>query len=167
MEDYLQQLHSLACSLTAVGKLVTDDDLVTQALQGLSSSYRTFVSGLNVTGTLPSFLTLCPLLLTKEAHINATDNEDSTSHTALVASAQAPPLSQSPPSNSSHANQYPRGSHNGCGCGRSGQGRGRNQYSSRSNFSPHWADFQPYFHPSSSGDGILRRPPFTTKKNSL
>ena len=120
MEDYLQQLHSLACSLRAVGKPVTDDDLVTQALQGLPPSYRTFVSGLNATGTLPSFLALRPLLLTEEAHINATDNADSTSHTALVASAQAPPLSQPQSLNSSQDNQYPKGSHNGRGRGHKG-----------------------------------------------
>jgi len=164
MEDYLQQLHSLSYSLRAVGKPVTDDDLVTQALQGLPPSYRTFVSGLNVTGTLPSFLALRPLLLTEETHINATENEDSTSHIALVASAQAPPLSQPPSSNSSHANKYPRGSHNGRGRGRSGRGKGRNQYSSRSIFSPHWDGFQPHFRLSSSVDGILGRPPFTSTK---
>ncbi|KAK6778084.1 hypothetical protein RDI58_024802 [Solanum bulbocastanum] len=132
--------------------------------QGLPPPYRTFVSGLNATGTLLSFLALHPLLLTEEAHINVTDNEDSISHTALVASAQAPPLSQPPSSNSSHANQYPRGSHNGCGRDRLGRGKGQNQCSSRFNFSPHWAGFQPYFLPSSSGDGILGRPPFTLTK---
>ncbi|KAH0650658.1 hypothetical protein KY290_031521 [Solanum tuberosum] len=58
MEDYLQQLHSIACSLRAIGKPLTDDDLVTQALQGLPSSYRTFVSGLNATGSLPTFIAL-------------------------------------------------------------------------------------------------------------
>ncbi|KAH0782602.1 hypothetical protein KY290_002200 [Solanum tuberosum] len=93
--------------------------------QGLPPSYRTFVSGLNAKGTIPSFLALRPLLLIEEAHINATDNKDSTSHTALVASAQAPPLSPSPSSNSYHANQYPRKSHNGRG--RSGRG-GKNLY---------------------------------------
>lgn len=99
MEDYLQQLHSLACSLRAVGKSVTNDDLVTQELQGLSPSYRTFVSILNATEILQSFLFLSPVLLTEEAHINTTDNKDSTSHTALMPSAQAPLLSQSHSSN--------------------------------------------------------------------
>jgi len=58
MEDYLQQLHSIACSLRAIGKPLMDDDLVTQALQGLPSYYRTFVSGLNATGSLPTFVAL-------------------------------------------------------------------------------------------------------------
>nr|XP_009757350.1 PREDICTED: uncharacterized protein LOC104210211 [Nicotiana sylvestris] len=164
MEDYLQQLHSLACSLRAVGKPVSDDDLVTQALQGLPSSYRTFVSGLNATGTLPTFLALRPLLLTEEAHINAANNDDPTSHTALVASTPTQPVSQPHSSTLSHTNTYSKVSYNGRGHGRSNKGRGRDQYSTRSNFSNQWAGFQQNFRPSSRGDGVLGRPPFTSTK---
>nr|XP_009763441.1 PREDICTED: uncharacterized protein LOC104215353 [Nicotiana sylvestris] len=95
MEDYLHQLHSIAYSLRAIGKPLTDDDLVTQALQGLPSSYRTFVSGLYATGSLPSFIALRPLLLTEEAHINANASEESNAQTALLASTQAKTTSNS------------------------------------------------------------------------
>ncbi|XP_019228395.1 PREDICTED: uncharacterized protein LOC109209554 isoform X3 [Nicotiana attenuata] len=93
MEDYLQKIHSIACSLRAIGKAVTDEDIVTQALQGLPSSYRTFISGLNATGTLPSFIALWPLLLIEEAHIKAATPDDSNSQTALTVSTRAKAMS--------------------------------------------------------------------------
>ncbi|OIT33967.1 hypothetical protein A4A49_59197, partial [Nicotiana attenuata] len=77
--------------LRAIGKLVTDGDLVTQALQGLPPSYRTFISGLNATGTLPSFISLRPLLLTDHSAQTAllkitvhNPTEDHSAHTVLL-----------------------------------------------------------------------------------
>ncbi|OIT21134.1 hypothetical protein A4A49_59463, partial [Nicotiana attenuata] len=148
------QLHFMACSLRAIGKIITEDDLVTQVLQGLPSSYRTFVSGLNASGNLPLFIFLRPLLLTEEAHIKNTPIEDSCSQTtALVATTQGQPNS---------GNQFNRGQQHGRGRGKNGRhpnGRGRGN-PSRS-FSPQWNAFRPPSHIFQPSHGILGHSPFT------
>ncbi|XP_019265375.1 PREDICTED: uncharacterized protein LOC109242937 [Nicotiana attenuata] len=159
MEDYLQQLHSIACSLRAIGKPLTGDDLVTQALQGLPSSYRTFVSGLNATGSLPSFIALRPLLLTEEAHINANATEESNAQTALLASTQAKTTSNS--SSSFNGNQPTKGYFHGRGRGKNNKGqygRGRGYHNSS------WSGFQHQSRPPSPTTSILGRPPFVPTK---
>nr|XP_009788984.1 PREDICTED: uncharacterized protein LOC104236699 [Nicotiana sylvestris] len=146
----------------SIGNPVTDEDLVTQALQGLPPSYHTFVSGLNATGTLPSFIALRPLLLTEEAHIKAATPDDSNSQTALTASTQAKGSYDDP---SPYQSSYSRGQNNGRGRGRTNRGynfRGRgqsNQHSPRS-FSPQWPGFQSSFRHPSPMAGVLGCPPF-------
>ncbi|KAH0745200.1 hypothetical protein KY285_006857 [Solanum tuberosum] len=131
MEDYLQQLHSIACSLRAIGKPLTDDDLVTQALQGLPSSYRTFVSGLNATGSLPTFITLRPLLLTEEAHISTISSEESDHNFVLLVTTNGQTNSTA---SSSHGHQPAKGHSHGRDRGKNnkgqyGRGRGSNNSS--------------------------------------
>lgn len=128
MEDYLQKLHSIACSLRAIGKPITYDDLVTQALQGLPSSYRTFVFGLNAIGALSSFIALRPLLLTKEAHINTNTSKESNSQTALLVDTHGKNTSNLPSSingnqSSVNENQSAKGHYNGRGRGRNNKGQ--------------------------------------------
>ncbi|KAH0773189.1 hypothetical protein KY290_010326 [Solanum tuberosum] len=120
MEDYLQQLRSIACSLRAIGKPLTDDDLVTQALQGLPSSYRTFVSGLNATGSLPTFIALRPLLLTEEAHISTISSEESNHNSALLVTTHGQTNSAA---SSPHGQQPAKGHSHGRGRGRNNKGQ--------------------------------------------
>ncbi|XP_060211614.1 uncharacterized protein LOC132639150 [Lycium barbarum] len=88
MEEYLQQLHSLSSALSAIGKPISDEDLVAQTLQGLPPSYRTFVSGLNANRPFPSFFALRPRLLTEEEHIKAISSDDSQQSVALFIAAK-------------------------------------------------------------------------------
>ncbi|KAH0784215.1 hypothetical protein KY290_003813 [Solanum tuberosum] len=159
MEDYLQQRHSVACSLRAIGKPVTDDDLVTQTLQGLPPSYRTFVSGLHATGTLPSFIALQPLLLTEEAHINAHNYEESNPQTALLESTQGKNTSNF--SSSVNGNQPAKGHFNGHDRGRNNIGQyGRDQGYHNSS----WSGFQHQSRPPSPSAGILGKVLFAPTK---
>ncbi|OIT30771.1 hypothetical protein A4A49_57792, partial [Nicotiana attenuata] len=149
--------------LRAIGKAVTDEDIVTQALQGLPSSYRTFISGLNATGTLPSFIALWPLLLIEEAHIKAATPDDSNSQTALTVSTRAKGSYDAP---SPYQSSYSRGQNNGRGRGRTNRGynfRGHGQSKQHSPrfFSPQWPGFQSSFRHPSPMAGVLGRPPFS------
>uniref|UniRef100_A0A1S3YP90 Retrovirus-related Pol polyprotein from transposon TNT 1-94-like beta-barrel domain-containing protein n=1 Tax=Nicotiana tabacum TaxID=4097 RepID=A0A1S3YP90_TOBAC len=133
--------------------------LVAQALQGFPSSYRTFVSGLNVTGSLPSFIVLRPLLLTEEAHINANASEESNAQTVLLASTQAKTTSNL--SSSFNENQPTKGYFHGRGRGKNNKGqygRGRGYHNSS------WSDFQHQSRPPSPATGILGIPPSALTK---
>ncbi|KAH0641921.1 hypothetical protein KY290_033536 [Solanum tuberosum] len=156
---YLDQVSSSVIHLKAIGKPVIDDDLVTQDLQGLPLSYQTFVSRLNATGTLPSFIALRPLLLTEEAHINAHTSEESNPQTALLASTQGKNTSNS--SSSVNGNQPAKGNFNGCGRGRNNRGqygRGRGYHNSLC------SGFQHQSRPLSPSTGILGKVPFAPTK---
>ncbi|XP_075077033.1 uncharacterized protein LOC142163793 [Nicotiana tabacum] len=160
MEEYLQQLHSIASSLRSIGKPVTDEDLVAQALQGLPSSYRTFISGLNAAGSLPSFIALRPLLLTEEAHISENPSENSNSQTALLASTHKQSTTNSPTNGLSHRKSFSYG--RGRGRNQKGNnGRGREYYNQQYNpsFSSPWSGSHSKSRPSFSANGILGRPP--------
>ncbi|GAA0152880.1 transmembrane signal receptor [Lithospermum erythrorhizon] len=70
MTDFLQKIHSLYCSLRAVGEPLLETDLIAQILIGLPSAYAPFVTMMNNTRPMPSFGALRPMLLSEEERIN-------------------------------------------------------------------------------------------------
>jgi len=117
------------------------------------------VSGLNATGTLPSFIALRPFLLTEESHINAHTSEESNPQTTLLVSTQGKNTFNS--SSSVNGNQPANGHFNGRGRGKNnwGQyGRGRGYHNSL------WSSFQHQSRPPSPSADILGKVPFAPTK---
>ena len=97
MNDYLQQIHSLFSSLTAVGENILDKDLVAQTLLGLPHPYDPFITVINATNPRPTFAALRQLLLNEEDRVKNAQKHNSAASSSMLlySNAQAAP---SPPS---------------------------------------------------------------------
>lgn len=152
MESYLQQIHTLSSSLAAIGKPITDEELVIQTLNGLPASYSTFVTVMKNTRPFPTFLSIRPLLLSEEAHVesNITKENSTTTFTAV------PAHTTSVGRGHQIRNPQMRGfSHSNANNGRgSSHNRGRHTY----NFNHrNYSNSAPFL------DGVLGRPPHPNK----
>lgn len=144
MSDYLQQIKSIADSLSAIGDPVSYKEHVDIVLEGLPSEYETLVSlcSMNSKFQSLSIQEIGALLLAQEARIEKNKCSAATEFTVNTATAgkQVPQTlptetnaanhqhPQSVPQNQWQEGNYAgdRGNNGGRGRGGGGRGRGRN-----------------------------------------
>ncbi|KAJ4769263.1 hypothetical protein LUZ62_053520 [Rhynchospora pubera] len=80
--QFIQQLQAIADRLRSIGSVVTDQELILHALQGLGSEYEAFVTAISLREHSPSWFEFNNLLLTHESRIltNLKSNTTSTAH---------------------------------------------------------------------------------------